>query len=83
VVLQPRTTESPICRDDVELDIVGVGDPTRPSEVHSLIGVVGGTGICSTEGVDVIFGAGIDAVFGFAAGHIAVLRFLAGLGGAF
>jgi len=31
----------------------------------------------------VIFGAGLDAVFGFVAGLVAVLGFLAGLGGAF
>jgi hypothetical protein len=48
-----------------------------------LIGVVGGTRICSEEGADVIFGAGLDAVFAFAAGLVAVLGFLAGLGAAF
>jgi len=73
VVLLPRATESPLGRNEVELEIAGVVDPTRTSEVLLLIGVVGGTRICSNEGADVIFGAGLDAVLGF----------LAGLGGAF
>jgi hypothetical protein len=83
VVFLPRATESPLGRNEVELEIVGLVDPTRTSEVHLLIGVVGGTRICSNEGADVIFGVGLDAVFGIAAGLIAVLSFLAGLGGAF
>jgi hypothetical protein len=83
VVLLPRATESPLGRNEVELEIAGVVDPTRTSEVRLLIGVVGGTRMCSNEGADVIFGAGHDVVFGFAAGLVAVLGFLAGLGGAF
>ena len=83
MVLLPRATESPLGRNEVELEIAGVVDPTRTSEVRSLIGVVGGTRICSNEGADVIFGMGLDAVFGFAAGLVAVLSFLAGLAGAF
>jgi hypothetical protein len=83
VVLLPRATESPLGRNEVELEIAGVVDPTQTSEVRLVIGVVGGTMICSNEGADVIFGAGLDAVFGFAAGLVMVLGFLAGLGGAF
>jgi hypothetical protein len=83
VLLLPRATKSPLGRNEVELEIAGVVDPIRISEVRLLIGVVGGTRICSNEGADVIFGAGLDAVFGFAAGLVAVLGFLAGLGGAF
>jgi hypothetical protein len=83
VVLLPRATESPLGRNEVELEIAGAVDPTRTSEVRLLIGVVEGSRICSNEGADVIFGAGLDAVFGFAVGLVAVLGFLAGLGGAF
>jgi hypothetical protein len=83
VVLLPRATKSPLGRNEVELEIAGVVDPTQTSEVCLLIGVVGGTRICSYEGADVIFGAGLDAVLGFVAGLVAVLGFLAGLGGAF
>jgi len=83
VVVLPRATESPLGRNEVELEIAGVVDPTQTSEVRVLIGVVGGTRICSNEGADVIFGAGLDAVFGFGVGLVAVLGFLAGLGGAF
>jgi len=83
VVLLHRATESPLGRNEVELEIAGVVDPTQTSEVCLLIGVVGGTRICSNEGADVIFGAGLDAVFGFAAGLVAVLGFPVGLGGAF
>jgi hypothetical protein len=83
VVLLPRATESPLGRNEVELDITGVVDPTRTSAVRLLIGLVGGTRICSNEGADVIFGAGLDAIFSFVAGLIAVLGYLAGRGGAF
>ena len=83
MVLLPRATKSPLGWNEVQLEIACVVDPTRISEVCLLIGVVGGTRICSNEGADVIFGAGLDAVFGFAAGLVAVLGFLAGLGGAF
>jgi len=83
VVLPPHATESLVSRNEVELENAGVVDPTWTSEVRLLIGVVGGTRICSNEGADVIFGAGLDAVFGFAPGLVAVLGFLAGLGGAF
>jgi hypothetical protein len=72
VVLLPRATESHLGRKEVELDIAGVVDPTETSDVRLLIGVVGGTRICSNEGADVIFGAGLDAVFGFAVGLIVV-----------
>ena len=81
VVLLPRATESPLGRNEDALEIAGVVDPTRTSEVCLLIVVVGGTRICSTEGADVIFGVGLDAVFGFAAGLVAVLGFLARLVG--
>jgi len=83
VVLLPRVTDSPLARDVVELEIAGVVDSTRTSQVSLLIGVVGGTRIWSNEGAYVIFGVGLDAVLGFAAGLLAVLGFLAGLGGAF
>jgi hypothetical protein len=84
VVLLPRATESPLGRNEVELEIAGVVDPTRTFEVR-LIGVVGVTRIWSNEAADEIFvfGAGLDAVFGFAAGLVEVFDFLAGLGGAF
>ena len=83
VVLLPCASESPLGRNEVEIEIAVVVDPTRTSEVGLLIGVVGGTRICSNEGADVIFGVGLDVVFGIAAGLVAVLGFLAGLGGAF
>ena len=83
VVLLPRATKFPLGPAEVELEIAGVVDPTRTSEVRLLIGLVGGTRICSNEGADVIFGVGLDAVFGFAAVLVAVLDSLAGLGGAF
>ena len=83
VVRLPRATESSLGRNEVELQIASVVDPTRTSEVHSLISVVGRTSKCSNEGADVIFGTGFDEVCGFAAGLVAVLGFLAGLGGAF
>jgi len=79
VVFLPSATESPLVRNEVEREIEGVVDPTTTSEVRLLIGVVGGTRICSNEGADVIFGAELDAVFGFVAGLVAVLGFLAGL----
>ena len=40
VVLLPRATESPPGRNEVELGIAGIVDPTRTSEVRLLIGVV-------------------------------------------
>jgi len=83
VVHLPRATESPLGHNDVELEIVRVVDPTQTSEVRLLIGVVGGTRICSNEGADVIVGVGLDAVFGFSAGLVAVLGFPVGLGVAF
>ena len=83
LVLLPRATESLLGRKQVELEIAGVVDPTPISEVRLLIAVVGWTRICSNEGADVIFGAGLDAVFGFAAGLVAVVGCLAGLGGSF
>ena len=83
VVLLPRATESPLGRNEVEREIADVVKVTRTCEVRLLIGVVGGTRICSNEGASVIFSTGHDALFGFAAGLIAVLGFQAGLGGAF
>jgi len=71
VVLLPGTIKSTLGRNRVELEIAGVVDPTRTSEVHFLIGVVRGTSICSKEGADGNLGAGLDAVFGFAAGLVA------------
>ena len=48
-VLVPCTTVSPLrCNKDA-LDILGVVDPTRTSDVHSFVGVVGGTRMFSTE----------------------------------
>jgi len=64
VVLLLCTTKSPLGHNEVELEIVGVVDPTQTSEVHLLIVVVAETRICSQEGADVIFGAGLDAIFG-------------------
>ena len=49
LVLLPHTTKSPPGRDEVELEIVGVVNPTQTSDVLLLIGVVGGTRICSNE----------------------------------
>jgi hypothetical protein len=83
VVLILRATESPLGHNEVELDIAGVVNPTKTSEVHSLIGVVGGTRICSNDGADVIFGAGLGGVFGFAVGFVVVFDSLAGHGGTF
>jgi hypothetical protein len=84
VVFLPRATESPLGRNEVDVEIAGVVDPTRTFEVR-LIGVVGVTRIWSNEAADEIFvfGGGLDAVFGFPAGLVAVFDFLAGLGGAF
>jgi hypothetical protein len=67
----------------VEIEIAGVVDPIQTFDVH-LIGVVDVTRIWSNEAADeiFIFGAGLDAVFGFVAG-LAVFRSLAGLGGGF
>jgi hypothetical protein len=81
VVLVPCATQSLLGRNDGELDIAGVVNLGRTSEVRSLTGIVGGTRICSNGRADVIFGIGLDAVFGFAVGLIAVFDFLAGLGG--
>jgi len=83
VVLLPRATESLLGHNEVVLEIADGVDPTRTSEVCLLIGVVGGTRICSNEGADVIIGVGLDVVFGFAAGLVVVFGFLADLGGAF
>ena len=83
VVLLPRATESPLGRDEVELHIAGVVDPTRTSKLRLLIVVVGGTRMWSNEETDEIFGAGLEVVGGFAAGLVAVCDCLAGLGGAF
>jgi len=47
--------------------------------VGLLIGIVGGTRICSNERADVIFGSGLDAVVGFAARLVAVFGFAVGL----
>jgi len=73
VVLLPHSTESSLPCNKVELEIVGVVDPTQTSEVHFLISVVGGTRICSNEGADVIIGAGLDVVIGFLVWLIALL----------
>jgi hypothetical protein len=83
VVPQSRATESPLGRNEVELEIAGVVDSIQTFDVH-LIGVVDVTRIWSNEAADEIFvfGAGLDAVFGFVAG-LAVFRSLAGLGGGF
>jgi hypothetical protein len=83
VVLLPRSIKSPQCRTEFDVEIAGAVDPTLTSEVHLLICVVGGTMICSNEGADVIFGAGLDAVFSLAAGLTAVLGLAAEHGGAF
>jgi len=83
VVLLPSATESPLGRNEVVIQNAGVVDPTRTSEVRLLIGVVGGTRLSSNEGADEIFGMGLDAGCGSAAGLVAILGFLAGLGGAF
>ena len=82
VILLLRATKSPLGCNEVELEIAGVVDPTRTSDVHLLIGVVGGTRICSNEGASVICGVGLDGVCGFATGLVVVLHFLAELGGA-
>ena len=82
VVLLPGTIKSRLCRNRVELEIAGVVDPTRLSDVHLLIGVLRGTSICSKEGADGNFGTGLDAVFGFVAGLVAFWGFRAGLAGA-
>jgi hypothetical protein len=65
VVLPPHTTETPLGRNQVELDIASVVDPTRISEVCS-IGVVGLTTVWSKEGADVmfVFSWGLYAVVG-------------------
>jgi hypothetical protein len=83
VVLLPRATEPPLGLNKVELELKCGVDPTRTCEVRLLIGVVRGTRICSNEEADVIFGAGLDAVFGFPAELVAVLGFVAGLGWGF
>ena len=82
LVLLPCATESPRGSTLVKFEITGVVDPTQTSEVRLLIGVLGGTMICFSEEADVIFGRGLDAVFGFAAGLVAVFDYLEGLGGA-
>jgi hypothetical protein len=83
LVILPHTAESPLSRNTVELDIACVVDPTGTSEVHSLLGVVTGTRMCSEEGGDVFFRTGLDAVCGCVVGHITVFDFLAGLGADF
>jgi len=83
VVLLPHATWYPLGRYEVELALAGVVDPTWTSEEHSLIQAVGGTCICSNEGVDVSYGAGCDVSFGWAAGLNAVIDFLAWLRGVF
>ena len=82
VLVLPRTNESPLDRNKVDLEFGGVVNPTRTSDVRSLIGVVRPTRICSNEVADVTFGAGLDAVLGFAEGLLAFFDFLAGDGGA-
>jgi len=59
VVLLPCATESLLGCDEVQLAIAGVINPAQISEVRLLIGVVGGTRICSHEEADVIFGMGL------------------------
>jgi len=83
VVLLPHTTVSFLGLSQVELQMAAVVDPAHTHKLHLLIGLVGGTRIWPNEGADVIFGMGCDAVFGFAAGLITVIDFLAGLGGDF
>ena len=73
----------PFGRNEVRLDIAGVVYPIQTSDVCLLISVVGGARILFNEVADVIFGVGLDAVFGFAAGLVVLLGFLAGLGWAF
>jgi len=84
VLLLSSATISLLGCSEVELEIAGVVDPTRGSEVP-LIGVVGVTRIWSNEGADVIlhFGVRLDVVVCFAMGLIEVFHFLAGLDGAF
>jgi len=48
----------------------GLADLTEISEVHLLIGVVGGTRKWSNDGDDVIFGTGLAAAVGFTAALI-------------
>jgi len=80
VVLLPNPTESLLVCQAVELDNLGVVDPTRTSEVSVSIDVVGGTTIWSGEGADVICDAQCDAVVGFVVGLIAVFHLLVALG---
>jgi len=81
VVIPPRSTESPLSCNEVELEIVSVVDPTQTSKVRLLIGVLGGTIIWSNEGAVVVFGTEHDAGCVSAAELVAVFDVLAVLGG--
>lgn len=84
MVVLPRTTESAIHQNEVELEIAHMVDHTRTSEVH-LIGGVRVPTIWPNEGAEVffVFGAGLDSDFGFLALLVVVFAFLVGLGWAF
>lgn len=84
VVVLPHATQTPIGRNEVELQIASVGDPIQTSEVGS-IGVVGVNRICSNEGAGVIFILDVQcvAVLSFALGLVAVFDFLVGHDGGF
>jgi len=71
VVLLPHATRSPLSHNKVELEIAGVGDPTRTSEVH-LIGVVGVTRTWSNKAAHEIFvfGAGHDRFLAWQRGSL-------------
>ena len=78
----PSATIYPLGCNEVQLVIARVVDPKWTSDMHFLIGVVGGPRIWSYYGADVIIGMGLDAVFAFAATLVAVFDCLVGLGGA-
>jgi hypothetical protein len=80
----PRATESPVGQNEVGLEVAGVVYLTRTFELR-LIGEVGVTRVWSNAAADeiIVFGAGLDAVFGLAAGLLVVFDFLLRLGGAF
>jgi hypothetical protein len=57
------------------LEIVGVVDLTRITELRLSIAVVGGTWICFTAEADVVFPIVFDTVFGLAVSLVAVFDF--------
>jgi len=73
VMLLTCSAESPVGHNEFELEIVSVVDPTPTSEVHFLIGVVGGTRIWSNEGAIVICGLELDAVLALRWGSLLYL----------